>query len=187
MGSSFSRRPPRPGLPEHRGKRANEAIYERGSVKRGGADFVIGSSRTSPVAVGFGRSGPSRPAGGRSGCASRSHPLSLRSREFPPSTDTVRCAGRRDVIRSTIYSGSPDRSDVAISPTSKGRRQSKRRQSVLRPLSGFVSGSSAGRHAHRAYARRVARSLGFALRGSAAWGPGSVRSRSAGRYGLITW
>jgi hypothetical protein len=64
--------------------RWNEAIYERGSVKRGGADFVIGSSRTSPFAVGFGRSGPSRPAGGRSGCASRSHPLSLRSREFLP-------------------------------------------------------------------------------------------------------
>jgi hypothetical protein len=74
---------PNPEAADHRNPR-NEPIYERGSVKRGGADSVIGSSRTSPFAVGFGRSGPSQPACGRSGCASRSHPLSLRPREILP-------------------------------------------------------------------------------------------------------
>jgi hypothetical protein len=38
----------------------NDAIYERAFVKRGGADFTIGISRTSPFAVGVGRSGPSQ-------------------------------------------------------------------------------------------------------------------------------
>jgi hypothetical protein len=35
----------------------NDPIYERADVKRGGADFVERVSRTSPFAVGFGRSG----------------------------------------------------------------------------------------------------------------------------------
>jgi hypothetical protein len=49
----------------------NEAIYERADVKRGGADFVERVSRTSPFAVGFGRSGPSQTCPPRSGCATR--------------------------------------------------------------------------------------------------------------------
>ena len=38
----------------------NEAIYERGAVKRGGADFVSRAFPHIPFAVGFGRSGPSQ-------------------------------------------------------------------------------------------------------------------------------
>ena len=53
------------------------------------------------------------------------------------------------MIRSTIYSGSPGRPDVAIKPESKGRHHSIARQSAMGPPSGFVAGSSSGRHVHR--------------------------------------
>ena len=55
----------------------------------------------------------------------------------------------RDVIRSTIYSGSTGLPDVAIKPESKGRHHSISRSSALGPLAGFVAGSSSGRHVHR--------------------------------------
>ena len=55
----------------------------------------------------------------------------------------------RDVIRSTIYSGSTGRPDVAIKPESKGRHHSIARPSAMGPPSGFVTGSSNGRHAHQ--------------------------------------
>lgn len=71
----------------------------------------------------------------------------------------VRVVDRRNVIRSTIYSGSTVGYVVAIKPESKGRHHSISRQPAMKPLSGFVSGSSAGRHAHRAYAQQVARFL----------------------------
>ena len=64
--------------------RKNEAIYERAVVKRGGADFVERVSRTSPFAVGFGRSGRSLTCPPRSGRATRTHPLSPRPREISP-------------------------------------------------------------------------------------------------------
>src|SRR5262249_3642851 len=70
--------------------------------------------------------------------------------ESPPlGAGSVRSVGRRDMIRSTISSGSPEFSDVAISPESEGRLHSPRRQAAMGPLSGFVAGSSLGRHAHR--------------------------------------
>jgi hypothetical protein len=73
---------PKPGQFESRDQKcANEPIYERAFVKRGGADSTIGISRTSPFAVGFGRSGLSLPHRGRSCGASHSHPLSPRPRE----------------------------------------------------------------------------------------------------------
>ena len=63
-----------PGLGQETGDIAagNEPIYERADVKRGGADFVERVSRTSPFAVGFGRSGPSQTCPPRSGRATRS-------------------------------------------------------------------------------------------------------------------
>ena len=88
------------------------------------------------------------------------HPLSLRLREIAlPRYRQCSSRDRRNVIRSTIYSGSTFVSVVAIKPESKGRHHSISRQPALKPLSGFVSGSSAGRHAHRAFARQVARFL----------------------------
>ena len=88
------------------------------------------------------------------------HPLSPRPREssLPLNADSVRSVDRRDVIRSTIYSGSPDRSDVAIKPESKGRHHSISRQPVMGPLSGFVAGSSSWSSRPPAFARQVARS-----------------------------
>jgi hypothetical protein len=88
------------------------------------------------------------------------HPLSLRLREIAlPRYRQYSSVDRRNVIRSTIYSGSTVGSVVAIKPESKGRHHSISRQPAKKPLSGFVSGSSAGRHAHRAFARQVARFL----------------------------
>ena len=88
------------------------------------------------------------------------HPLSLRPREIAlPRYRQCSSVDRRNVIRSTIYSGSTVGSVVAIKPESKGRHHSISRQPAIKPLSGFVSGSSAGRHAHRAFARQVTRFL----------------------------
>ena len=54
------------------------------------------------------------------------HPLSPRPREsvLPLNAGSVRSVSRRDVIRSTIYSGSPGLPDVATKPVSKGRHHS---------------------------------------------------------------
>ena len=43
----------------------------------------------------------------------------------------LRSGGRRDVIRSTIYSGSPGQPDVATKLESKGRHHSMARQSAM--------------------------------------------------------
>src|SRR5512142_378509 len=138
----------------------NKPIYERAVVKRGGADFgsqapahplrrrlrsiwLISDLSANEVVV--------PPA---------THPLSPRPRESFPSLSagSVRSVDRRDVIRSTIYSGSPDRSDVASKPESKGRHHSISRQPAMGPLSGFVAGSSSWSSRPPAGARQVARS-----------------------------
>jgi hypothetical protein len=59
----------------------NEAIYERADVKRGGADFVLWASRTSPSPSASVDLAHLRPVHGRVGCATRTHPLSPRRRE----------------------------------------------------------------------------------------------------------
>ncbi len=64
----------------------------------------------------------------------------------------------RDVIRSTIYSGSTGLPDVAIKPEYKGRHHSIARQLAMGPLSGFVAGSSSWSSRPPAFARQVARS-----------------------------
>jgi len=138
----------------------SEAIYEKAGVKRGGADFasrvpahplrrrlrsiwLVSDLSADELVV--------HPA---------THPLSPRPREsfLPLNAGSVRSVDRRDVIRSTIYSGSPDRSDVAIKPESKGRHHSISRQPAMGPLSGFAAGSSSWSSRPPAFARQVARS-----------------------------
>ena len=57
------------------------------------------------------------------------HPLSPRPRErfdFSLNAGSLRSVSRRDVVRSTIYSGSPGLPGVATKPVSKGRHHSWR-------------------------------------------------------------
>ena len=54
----------------------------------------------------------------------------------------ISSSGRRGVKRSTIYSGSSKRSDVAMKKTDEGRHHSKLRRPTMGKPSGFVSGSS---------------------------------------------
>ena len=137
----------------------NEAIYERADVKRGGADFVwrapahplrrrlrsiwpISDLSADDLVV--------QPA---------THPLSPRPREIPPSLPAVyEALAERDVIRSTIYSGSTVGYVVAIKPVSKERHHSIARKSAMGPLSGFVAGSFTWSSRPPAFARQVARS-----------------------------
>src|SRR6516162_6594338 len=113
----------------------NKPIYERCVVKRGGADF--GSRAPAhPLRLRLRSIWPiSDPSADELVVQPATHPLSPRPRESCPSlrTGSVRSVGRRDLIRSTIYSGSTDRSDVAITPESKGRHHSPRRQSAMGP------------------------------------------------------
>src|SRR5262249_55971036 len=78
---------------------------------------------------------------------------------FSLSAGSLRRVSRRDVIRSTIYPGSPGPPDVATKPVSKGRRHSFGRESAMGPLSGCLRGSSTWSSRPPACARRVARSL----------------------------
>ena len=109
------------------------------------------ASRTSPSPSASVDLAHLRPVRGRVGRATRNTSSEPEAEGELLSLDagSVRSVSRRDVIRSTIYSGSPGRPDVAIKPESKGRHHSISRQSAMGPLSGFVSGSSSGRHVHR--------------------------------------
>ena len=78
-------------------------------VKRGGADFVSRASRTSPSPSASVDLAHLRPVRGRIGRAARntsSEPEAEGDR-FSLNAGSVRSVGRRDVIRSTIDSGSP--------------------------------------------------------------------------------
>ena len=105
---------------------------------------------------------------------------------LPLDAGSVRSVSRRDVIRSTIYSGSTGRSVVAIKPESKGRHHSIARQPAMGPLSGFVAGSSSWSSRPPAFARQVARShrgwVRFTL-GSRSF-PGSRRPATWLRFSL---
>ena len=139
---------------------ANEAIYERAVVKRGGADFVS-RAPAHPLRRRLRSIWPiSDPSAVESVVQPATHPLSPRPRESRPSLSagSARSVDRRDVIRSTIYSGSTGRPDVAIKPQSKGRHHSIARQSAMGPLSGFVAGSSSWSSRPPAFARQVAHS-----------------------------
>ena len=114
-----------------------------------------------PFAVGFGRSGPSQTSSAVEVVVHTRHTSSEPEAEgerSPSTAGSVRGDGRRDVIRSTIYSGSPGRPDVAIKPESKGRHHSMARRSAMGPPSGFVAGSSSWSSRPPAFARQVARS-----------------------------
>src|SRR5271157_3648142 len=63
---------------------ANEAIYERPVVKRGGADFVSQGSRTSPSPSAAVDLAHLRPVRRRFSVHPATHPLSLRPREIAP-------------------------------------------------------------------------------------------------------
>jgi hypothetical protein len=167
----------------------NEPIYERPGVKRGGADFA---SRV-----------PAHPLRRRLRSIWQvsdlsadelvvhpaTHPLSPRPREssLPLNAGSVRSVDRRDVIRSTIYSGSTDCSDVAIKPESKGRHHSISRRSAAGPLSGFVAGSSSWSSRPPAFARQVARShRGWVRFTAGSWSfPGSRRPSTWLRFALV--
>jgi hypothetical protein len=150
-----------------------DSIYERAFVKRGGADFVFRVSRTSPSPSASVDLAHLRPVRGQLVVQPATHPLSPRPREsYPPSMPAViRSVSRRDVIRSTIYSGSTGLPDVATKPVSKGRHHSRSRKSAMGPLSGCLSGSSTWSSRPPAFARLVARSLNGVRFGSlSAWG-----------------
>jgi hypothetical protein len=134
-----------------------------------GADFALRASRTSPFAVGFGRSGPSQTCPRTNWLCNPQHILSSpRPREsfLPLLAGSIRCGSRRDVIRSTIYSGSPGRPDVATTPESKGCHHSYSRSSAMGPRSWCPTGSSAWSSRPPAVARLVARSPELARFGS---------------------
>ena len=63
----------------------NEPIYERGEVKRAGAEIWRREPPHIPLAVGVGRSGPSQtPPTVPGSCTPDTHPLSPRPRERSP-------------------------------------------------------------------------------------------------------
>ena len=138
----------------------NKPIYERAGCQARRCRFCVAGSRTSPSPSASVDLAHLRPVRGRFGVHPATHPLSPRPREIASSLSagSVRSVDRRDVIRSTIYSGSPDRSDVATKPESKGRHHSIARHSAMGPLSGFVAGSSSWSSRPPAFARQVARS-----------------------------
>jgi hypothetical protein len=69
---------------------------------------------------------------------------------LPPSLPAVyEALAERDVIRSTIYSGSTFGSVVAIKPVSKERHHSIARRQRWGRCPGSVRGRSPGRHVHR--------------------------------------
>jgi len=141
-------------------KAQNEAIYERPVVKRGGADFVSQGSRTSPSPSASVDLAHLRPVRGRVGRAPRDTSSEPEAEgDCSPSMPAVyEALAERDVIRSTIYSGSTGLPDVAIKPEYKGRHHSIARQPAMGPLSGFVAGSSSWSSRPPAFARQVARS-----------------------------
>ena len=113
-----------------------------------------------PFAVGFGRSGPSQTCPQTIQCAPRDTSSEPEAEgDCSPSMPAVyEALAERDVIRSTIYSGSTGLPDVAIKPEYKGRHHSIARQPAMGPLSGFVAGSSSWSSRPPAFARQVARS-----------------------------
>jgi hypothetical protein len=136
------------------------SIYERAFVKRGRCGFCVAGLPHIPLAVGFGRSGPSQTYPRTNGRATRntSSEPEAEGEVFSLHAGSIRCGSRHDVIRSTIYSGSPGLPDVATQPGSKGRHHSFGRESAMGPLSGCLSGSSTWSSRPPAFARRVARS-----------------------------
>jgi hypothetical protein len=138
-----------------------------------GAGFVWRASRTSPSPSASVDLAHLRPVRGRVGHAVRytSSEPEAEGELFSLNAGSVRSVSRRDVIRSTIYSGSTGLPDVATKPVSKGRHHSPSRQSVMQPLSGCLSGSSAWSSRPPAVARLVVRSLNWVRFGSfSAWG-----------------
>jgi hypothetical protein len=126
-----------------------------------GADSVLWASRTSPSPSASVDLAHLRPVRGRMVVQPAAHPLSPRPREIVPPlmAGSLRSVSRRDVIRSTIYSGSSGPPDVATKPVSKGRHHSLSRQSAMGPLSGCLPGSSTWSSRPPVFARLVARSL----------------------------
>jgi hypothetical protein len=102
------------------------SIYERAFVKRGWCRFRVAGFPHIPLAVGFGRSGPSQTCPRPNGRATRNTSSEPEAEgEFVSlHAGSVRSVAERDVIRSTIYSGSPGLPDVATKPESKGRHHS---------------------------------------------------------------
>src|SRR5262245_44810990 len=133
-------------------KTARAGIYERAFVKRGRCRFCSAGLPHIPLAVSVGRSGPSQTlAADELVVQPAVHPLSPRPRESFLSllAGSIRGGSRRDVIRSTIYSGSSGLPDVAIKPYPRDaaiqcndRRPWGRDQHVRR-------GHPPGRHVHR--------------------------------------
>ena len=100
--------------------RRNKAIYERPVVKRGGADFCVAGSRTSPspsASVDLADLGPAPRFRVARATRDTSSEPEAEGGTLSLTADDVRGGGRRDVIRSTISSGS---SDGPMSPLSLG-------------------------------------------------------------------
>ena len=91
-----------------------------------GADFVIRASRTSPSPSASVDLAHLRPVCGRIGRATRNTSSEPEAEGEVCSlfAGSLRSVSRRDVIRSTIYSGSPGLPGVATKPVSKGRHHS---------------------------------------------------------------
>jgi hypothetical protein len=132
-------------------KCANEPIYERADVKRGGADFVSRASRTSPSPSASVDLAHLRPVRRRVSYATRNTSSEPEAEGgLPPSLPAVyEALAERDVIRSTIYSGSTVCAVVAIKPVSKERHHSSARSQRWGRCQGSLRGRSPVRHVHR--------------------------------------
>jgi hypothetical protein len=107
-------------------------------------DFVVRAFRTSPSPSASVDLAHLRPVRGRIGCATRSTSSEPEAdgEDSLPLGRRIRSGSRRDVIRSTIYSGSPGHPNVANKPESKGCHHSYSRSSAMWPRSWCPTGSS---------------------------------------------
>jgi len=112
---------------------------------------VSRASRTSPSPSASVDLAHLRPVRRRVGCATRNTSSEPEAEgELSPSLPAVyEALAERDVIRSTIYSGSTVGSAVAIKPVSKERHHSKKRSQRWGCCRCSFRGRSPGRHVHR--------------------------------------
>src|SRR6516165_11776924 len=110
-----------------------------------------GLSRTSPSPSASVDLAHLRPVRRRVGYATRNTSSEPEAEgELSPSLPAVyEALAERDVIRSTIYSGSTVGSAVAIKPVSKERHHSEARSQRWGCCQGSLRGRSPGRHVHR--------------------------------------
>jgi hypothetical protein len=150
---------------------------------------VSRASRTSPSPSASVDLAHLRPVRGRVGRATRNTSSEPEAEgELPPSLPAVyEALAERDVIRSTIYSGSTVGSAVAIKPVSKERHHSMARSRRWGRCLASLRGRSPGRHVHRPSLDRwlALTEAGFGLLLVHHPSPGREATRYSG-YGSVT-